>query len=336
MRNKSLKITVAMISYNDERLIGDCLSSIRMQTYDQALISILVVDGGSTDSTVQIAHDYGAEILSRPDLQCRPDIRVGIALTSPKTDLILVFSADNRFDSKTTLEGMVGAFVDEDVVGCQTFHYAYRRADPVLSRYFALIGGNDPIAVELGKADRAPLDMKKWHSFGHVEETKNFFHVKFNKNLREIPTLGANGFLFRGYLNKGCQYMERGLHIDMCADLILNGHNKFSFYKCGEIVHLIGVSWPQFIRRRLAFRSMYSPEVTARIYSIFHASELLMLIMVTLKSVTLILPLTRAVRGFWVVRDPAWFIHPIVLLVFIFAYGMHVVKSFLKRVSLRA
>ena len=327
----NLKLTVAMISYNDEKIIAECLESIKEQTYDQSLISIYIVDGGSTDSTVKIALGYGAKVLSRPDLRDRPDVRVGIALSTPKDDLILIFSADNRFSDKETLKGMVSAFDDEDIVGCHTFQYGYRKSDPILSRYFALIGGNDPIAVELGKADRAPLDKKKWHSFGYAQETKNFFHVQFEPNIKKIPTLGANGFIFRGYLNNKSEYLESGLHIDMCTDFILKGHNKFSFYKDGQIVHFINTTLLQFIQRRLAFRLMYSSVKTKRLYSVFDASEILSLIIVILKSITFIQPVVRSTRGFIVLRDPAWFIHPFILPIFILGYGLQIIRNLLKK-----
>lgn len=61
----SPSISVIMPAYNAERTIELALRSIRMQTIaDQ--IEILVIDGGSTDATREIARQYGAVILENP------------------------------------------------------------------------------------------------------------------------------------------------------------------------------------------------------------------------------------------------------------------------------
>ena len=61
----SPSISVIMPAYNAERTIELALRSIRMQTIaDQ--IEILVIDGGSTDATREIAQRYGATILENP------------------------------------------------------------------------------------------------------------------------------------------------------------------------------------------------------------------------------------------------------------------------------
>ena len=90
---KNYSVTVSMISYNDEIILEDCLASIRNQDYDQKLINILMVDGGSTDNTLEIAKKYNAIVVSRPDLKNQPTVRGGMGITLPTTDLILSFSA---------------------------------------------------------------------------------------------------------------------------------------------------------------------------------------------------------------------------------------------------
>lgn len=52
-----------MPTYNSERTIEQSLKSIRRQSIDQKQIEILILDGGSTDKTLEIAAQYGAIIL---------------------------------------------------------------------------------------------------------------------------------------------------------------------------------------------------------------------------------------------------------------------------------
>jgi len=58
--------TIVMASYNAERTIEKALKSIRDQEIEQDKVEILVVDGGSTDSTVEIAQKYSANIVHNP------------------------------------------------------------------------------------------------------------------------------------------------------------------------------------------------------------------------------------------------------------------------------
>lgn len=62
MENKVF-FSVVMPTYNSEKTIEKALTSIRNQKFDQDAIEILVIDGGSTDATLDIAKKYGAKIL---------------------------------------------------------------------------------------------------------------------------------------------------------------------------------------------------------------------------------------------------------------------------------
>ena len=105
-------ITILMISYQDEAILEECLASVRHQTYDQSLVKILLVDGGSTDGTEKIARKYNATFISRPDLRDRPGLRGAVSMRTSTTDLVMTLSADNRLQEQDTLEKMVATFID--------------------------------------------------------------------------------------------------------------------------------------------------------------------------------------------------------------------------------
>jgi hypothetical protein len=54
-------VTVVIGNYQGEHVLPDCLGSLRMQT--QAPAEVIVVDGGSTDRSVEVAESYGARAL---------------------------------------------------------------------------------------------------------------------------------------------------------------------------------------------------------------------------------------------------------------------------------
>ena len=59
-----LDISVQIITLNEAANIGDCLSAISVQEGSETL----VIDGGSTDSTCEVASSHGATVISAPDL----------------------------------------------------------------------------------------------------------------------------------------------------------------------------------------------------------------------------------------------------------------------------
>lgn len=332
MFKKKYSVAVPMISYNDEAILEDCLSSIRNQDYDQNLIDILIVDGGSSDGTLKIAQKYGATIISRPDLKNQPNIRVTIALQTARADLILSFSADNRLQEKDALSEMVKILEDQEVVACETLRYGYSKTDPILSRYFALIGGCDPIAVGLGKADRGPYDKNYWHSFGTAQDCGEYYKIKFKPDIAKIPTIGANGFLIRKELLDKMDCKENIAHTDMCVSLIRKGYDTFAFVKDKHVVHYINIRPLPFLKRRLFWAKVYSADKIKREYGVFQKRDTARLALMIFANLTFIIPLVRAVKGYLVVRDRAWFLHPLMCFTFTLGYSWFYIKKYLSNI----
>ena len=82
-------MTVAIITKNEAHNLAACLASISFA--DQ----IVVVDSGSTDSTVDLAKQFGAEVTVHPDWQGF-GIQKGRALALARCDWVLSIDADER------------------------------------------------------------------------------------------------------------------------------------------------------------------------------------------------------------------------------------------------
>ncbi len=59
-------VSVVIATFNAAGTLAMVLESVRSQTFPSKLIDILVVDGGSTDDTVEIAKRYGCRIIKNP------------------------------------------------------------------------------------------------------------------------------------------------------------------------------------------------------------------------------------------------------------------------------
>ncbi len=88
------RLSVCLIAKNEERFLKRCLDSIRT-----VATQIVVVDTGSTDRTVEIAHECGAEVFHSP---WRDDFSAARneALTHATGDWVLILDADEELAPK--------------------------------------------------------------------------------------------------------------------------------------------------------------------------------------------------------------------------------------------
>ncbi|WP_323753758.1 glycosyltransferase [Marinobacter sp.] len=57
------RISVIVPAKNEEKYIGDCIRSLKCQSYPSSQIEIIVVDNNSTDQTALIAEDMGVRVI---------------------------------------------------------------------------------------------------------------------------------------------------------------------------------------------------------------------------------------------------------------------------------
>jgi rSAM/selenodomain-associated transferase 2 len=86
----TLRISIIIPVYNEESAIGDLLPNLHLEPADEAL----VVDGGSTDRTVQIASSYARVIHS--ELGRAQQLNMGAR--HARGDILLFLHADARID----------------------------------------------------------------------------------------------------------------------------------------------------------------------------------------------------------------------------------------------
>lgn len=123
MGEKSLKISIITVVWNNKKTIKDAIESVLAQSYKN--IEYIVVDGASTDGTVDTIKLYGDQIstfVSEQDKGIYDGLNKGIALATG--DVIGILHSDDIYASKdaikevadmfsadTTLEGVYGDLI---------------------------------------------------------------------------------------------------------------------------------------------------------------------------------------------------------------------------------
>jgi len=330
------KITIIIVTFNNERTIETCLKAIRAQQYPKNRIEYLNIDGGSTDKTVSIVRRYGFTSIKSP-IVGNAEAQRGVGLKLAKNNLIVSLDADNYLPQDLWLQQMVKPFIDDPkVVHANTIHYTYRKTDTLFNRYCALFGVNDPIVYYVGKPDRLEQYKKTWSKGTRIHETEGYYSVEFDMD--SLPTVGCNGVVYRrDLLLKYAQSDPKHfLHIDIFADLIHKGFRRFAIVK-NSVVHDTAVSLPALMKKRIAFLSgYYLKQTMKRRYLIFNPqdnSDRFKLFLFVIYTVTFVKPFFDSAIGYYYIRDVAWFMHPLVCWIYIFSYGTASIKKIISTKS---
>lgn len=88
-----MKVSVIIAAYNEERYLSDCIESVMKQTYP--VEEIIVVDDGSTDSTVKIAHAFGLPVHVIQQTNSGVSVARNNGIENASGDLIAFLDADD-------------------------------------------------------------------------------------------------------------------------------------------------------------------------------------------------------------------------------------------------
>lgn len=155
-------VSVVVTTKNEGKHIGNCLESVRRQTYPQENIEVIVVDNNSTDRTKEIAQKYTDKVFNKgPERSAQRNFGMlqksqGVYLLYLDADMILSPTIVEKSVSKLENGGLVALYIPEIVLG-NSFWCKVRRfersfydgtavdAVRIIRRdIFGTVGGFDP------------------------------------------------------------------------------------------------------------------------------------------------------------------------------------------------
>lgn len=107
-----MKVSVITIAYNSGKSIADAIKSVMEQTYPN--IEYIIVDGQSTDNTMDIVQSFGARItkqISEPDKGIYDALNKGIRLA--EGDVVGFLHSDDIFAGPDVIADVVGLFSEK-------------------------------------------------------------------------------------------------------------------------------------------------------------------------------------------------------------------------------
>lgn len=202
MENKAVKLSVALAVYNEEANLAACLESIKGLADE-----IVIVDGTSVDSTVEIAKRYGAKVMVEEN---RPNFHINKqhAMDACAGQWILQLDADERVTSMLAKEIMRVVAADP---ATQPDAFYLKRRNYFLGRWMNKGGMYPDAVIRLFKKGKAKLPMKTVHELMEVTGptgwlTEDLLHLAdptFSRYLlrsNRYTTLQAQEWLKQGKL----------------------------------------------------------------------------------------------------------------------------------------
>ncbi|MCJ7804128.1 glycosyltransferase family 2 protein [Patescibacteria group bacterium] len=151
---KKIKISVAMITYNEEGNIRDCLNSV------QCADEIVVVDGSSRDKTRQIARELGARVIKTTN-KLFFDANKNIAIEACQGEWILLLDADERVTPELAKE--IRNTINNSSSSEQPVAYWLKRKNYFLGRYLQKGGQYPDPVIRLFKKGQARIPEESVH-----------------------------------------------------------------------------------------------------------------------------------------------------------------------------
>jgi len=109
-----MKISIITVVYNNKDTIKDAIESVLNQTYEN--IEYIIIDGASTDGTVEIIKSYGNKIdkfISEKDNGIYDAMNKGIKLATG--DIVGMLNSDDFYASSDMIKKMVKEFKEKKV-----------------------------------------------------------------------------------------------------------------------------------------------------------------------------------------------------------------------------
>lgn len=335
MKKNLPTLSIIIVIKNVERTIEGVLETIKIQDYPKDKIEILVIDGNSTDRSLDLIRKSGLTMkIYQSNYPNDPESSRAVGLRKAKGDIITYIDSDNYLPHNKWISKMIQPFLEHpEIVGAEVWRFGYRKSDNYLNRYFALIGSADAAALALGTADKLSYLSNKWNLYGKVKKNfKTYFLVEFE--IGKFPTIGSNGFFaWRKLILKAKSDPKHYIHTDIPIDLAHLGYKKYAIVK-DEIIHDTAKNLYQFLKKRNHYmRILYQERARYRRYLIFDPKKIMdwyRLILFIFLSLTFVHPLYVALKGYLKKRDIAWFMHPVFSFLIMVTYGIAVIRKFIE------
>jgi glycosyltransferase involved in cell wall biosynthesis len=310
-------VSFVIPTFNAEKWLPSCLSSIFAQNYPKEAFEVVTADGGSGDSTVRVAKSFGARVLKNPYRDAQIGKAIGLRRIRPNSQYVILMDADNEIVQKNWLSNMIGFLEKEPTAFGAYSDFLALKEDPAINRVSVLLPSEDPIAARIANIH----NLTSFQDLGHYK--------RLEIKPRRYPVFGANGFiwrrsiLFRFFTSDLKSFDEA----DLSTRVVAGGYKRILCEKKMGLYHHHVYSIRQYIRKRIRSATEYMIRTELKKGNCrdivwtkrYRRTEL---VMAAVFCMSIFGPLHEAVRHYRQDKDTAWFLYPVLAFLGVFVYGL--------------
>ncbi|MFT3982366.1 MAG: glycosyltransferase family 2 protein [Lachnospiraceae bacterium] len=182
---ENIIVTIIIATYNSEKKLPEVLKALRKQTISSETMEIIVVDGGSSDSTVEIAKKFRCSIINNPKTE--PVYAKLLGLQNAKGKYAVVVDHDEVFENNDSLKNRIDALQENPE--CKVAFCSGYKCPPnytSLNQYVSEFG--DPFSLYIYNFSKYDTYLEKVlkKNYTIVAETENYFCLSFEK-MKKYP-----------------------------------------------------------------------------------------------------------------------------------------------------
>lgn len=244
MKTQLPKVSLIIPTFNEEKNISCCLSSIFRQNYPVSKLEVIVVDDKSTDRTKEIVKQYPVIFLTSG--KRHGEISKMIGFKRATGEYAMYLDADNELVGEHWFQKMLKPLLEESgIIGSFTWEGA-RKDDSALERFLSF----DPLQRDSIYQFFSP-------SIESVIESKKRDYSILKYEIGKIPPAGRCLYR-RAEVMKFFEKFDMFLELDFLVLLAKNGYKHFAYVENAGLYHHHARSLKDLLKkRRYNLRKVY-------------------------------------------------------------------------------
>lgn len=309
-----IRVSYVLGILNAERTLNQCLDSIFSQNLSKKDYEVIIVDGGSTDSTNKIIEIYKSKYKNIKVYHNKYKLSEGKGMGKDQGvdksngEFIIFLDHDNILLNNYWTEYILEPFKDKRVMASQSLTAPMER-DTNFLKYINSLGVEDPFATPYSLVAQFVLNKSIF------AKNKDYYFLDLSP--KNILFFGANGCAFRSSVFKKIKGYTRD--VDVSASMAQQ-NMRVAISEKSKIYHKTSNNMLSFMKKKaIYFHRFIDKEYKTKSFKwtqVGQPPSTIRYFLMVLTNLTLVIPLLDVLPKLIKTRKFFWLLHPFYVLFF--------------------